>query len=43
MLADWPNVPEIDSILLKESEYFTATVHEFRVRLKKMDEKVLLS
>lgn len=40
MLAHWPSVPEVDIQLLKESEYFTATVHELRIRLKKMNEKV---
>lgn len=40
MRAHWPEVPEADNLILKESEYFTATLHEFRVRLKKMNEKV---
>ena len=36
MKALWPDVREIDDLLLKESEYLTEVSHDFRVRLKKM-------
>ena len=36
MKACWPEVEEVDDLLLKESEYLTEVSHDFRVRLKKM-------
>lgn len=36
MKARWPDVGEIDELLLKESEYLAEVSHDFRVRLKKM-------
>ena len=36
MKARWPEVGVVDLTLLKEAEYLTHVVHEFRVRIKKM-------
>ena len=43
MTARWPVVPEVDSLLLKESEFFSRILHEFRVRLKKLNDKVFIT
>ena len=42
MFARWPVMEEVDTTLLKESEYFTRITHELRNRLRKTKEKVAI-
>lgn len=38
MRARWPQVGDIDELIVKEAHYLNDVLHDFRVRIKKMME-----
>ena len=37
MFAKWPQAEEVDEAVLKEGQYISDVLHDFRVRMKKMN------